>query len=298
MEAKKITLRRIVVGTDFSRPASKAVRRAAILAAEHKAKLEIVHVMPLVDKTILKRMGLDNSSIAGSGSRVQELLDEAIALARSQDVSATKKLLNGGPAATLVEEAERFSADLVVVGIRGKRSIKDAIIGTTAERLIERWNRDILVVRKTPKSHYKKILIGISLAPTSCSVLMSGAALSTQALLRVVHAYELPFEMKMLSYGIQQSSIEMHRLATKRAAVRGMDELLKRCPITTERELKTILRRGNPPREILGEAAFMHANVIVVGKNRSAFEQFFIGSVTKHVVRSASSDVLVSDSRG
>ncbi|MCK9463432.1 MAG: universal stress protein [Proteobacteria bacterium] len=297
MEAKQKVLKRILVGTDFSRSASHAVVRAALLATEHSAKLEIVHVTPRLDRAAVRELDVDRSFRTGPDPVIERHLEETRALARKHDVTATIKLLKGGAAATLASEAMRLSADLVVVGCRGERSFKDALIGTTAERVLERWIGDTLVVKDAPKENYGTILACVALAPVSCSVVMSAVALSERARLHVLHAYEPPFEMKLISHHASGETLAKHRAAAKGEAVRGLTELLERCPVPSDRHLERHVRHGGPSTLIPGAAVRYGADVIVVGKNQSVLEEFFLGSVTKKIVRAARTDVLVSDSR-
>ncbi len=297
MEAKQKALKRILAGTDFSRPASHAVVRAALLATEHSARLEIVHVTPRLDRKALKGLDVDRSFCTGTDPVIEQHLEETRALVRKHGVTATIKLLKGGAAATLAGEAMRLSADLVVVGCRGERSFKDALIGTTAERVLERWTGDTLVVKDSPKGAYGTILACVALAPVSCSVVMSAVALSEQARLQILHAYEPMFEMKLISHNATGETIANHRAAAKGEAVRGLTELLDRCPVPSDRCLERHVLHGAPSTLIPGAAVRYGADVIVVGKNQSVLEAFFLGSVTKKIVRAARMDVLVSGSR-
>ncbi|MGV8074967.1 MAG: universal stress protein [Syntrophobacteraceae bacterium] len=296
MEAKEKILKRILAGTDFSRSSTNAVVRAAMLATEHSAKLQIVHVTQRQDRTGTEPPTHDRSLGAGPESATEQRLEDTLALIRPHNVAATVKLMTGDPAAMLVTEAERFAADLVVVGCPKKRSIKKVVFGTTAERLMERWTRDILIVRKEPNSPYRTILSCVALAPVSRSVVMSAMALSAHARHHILHVYGSPFEKKLLSHALDPATIADHLAATRQDAAQGLAKLLQQCPVPVGSNVTTILDHGNPSLLIPRTASLQGADVIVVGKNQSALERFFLGSVTKHVVRTASSDVLVSDS--
>ena len=294
--AKRKVIKRILAGTDFSRPASNAVLRATMLAAEHAAKLEIVHVTPRIDRARLKRLGLGGSTAASSEALLRERLAEAADHARAQGVTVTVQLLKGSAPALLAREAGR-SADLVVLGYGGERSLKKALIGTTAERVLERWTGDTLIVRNAPRRPYETLLACVALGPLSPSVVMSAMALSAQARLHILHAYQPPFEMKLLHHNVGAGAVPKHRAATKREAVRAMAELLDRCPVQGDRHVERHIRYGDPSTLIPGAAVRHGADVIVMGKNLSALEELFLGSVTKKVVRAARTDVLISDSR-
>ncbi len=297
MKAKQKTVRQILVGTDFSRPASNAVLRAAMLAAEHSARLEIVHVAPRASRARLKQLAVDESVWCESDALCEEQLAKAQELASSQGVVATVGLLRGSAAAVLTSEAQRLSADLVVLGYRGERSLKDALIGTTAERVIERWAGDTLVVKNAPKESYGGILACVALGPVSCSVVASALALSVHARLHVLHTYQPLFERKLLNHAASGETLANHRTAVKQEAVQGLARLLESCSVPDGRHVERHVRHGEPSTLIPGMAARHGAAIIVLGKNQSALEQFFLGSITKKVLRAARTDVLVSDSR-
>ena len=92
--------KRILAGTDFTPPAASAVVRAAMLAAEHSASLEIVHVT------------------RGSGhpypQPLREQQNQTMALVSRYIAEASLRIVRGRPATILALEAARFGADLIV----------------------------------------------------------------------------------------------------------------------------------------------------------------------------------------
>lgn len=273
-------LKRILVGTDFSRPAANAVLRAAMLAAEHSAELEIVHVP-------------STSDCPNAQASREQRQNQITQLVGRYCSNANLRIVHGRPATTLALEAERFGADLVVVGCRRKRSLKDALIGTTAERFLKRWTGNTLVVRKSPASPYKTVLACMSLAPESCAVVNSAVALSTVANLSVLHVYQPPFEKMLFSQHAGSKVIKRNRAIARRELALRTAELLQQCALPDDREVKIILRHGHPTA-IPGAAARRGADVIVVGRSTSVIDNLIFGSVTKNVLRSASSDVLIA----
>jgi len=53
----------------------------------------------------------------------------------------------GNPAQVILEEAERRNCDLVVMGTHGHGGFTDAMIGSTARRVVRRCKKPVLVVR-------------------------------------------------------------------------------------------------------------------------------------------------------
>lgn len=291
-------MRRILVGTDFSAVARRAVVRAAMLAAEHHARLRIVHVAPPWDRAALRRFKLDEllGDEPDPGLR-RSRLDDAVALAHEHHASVTCALVRGGVATTLTEAAERFDAELVVVGARGERSLRDSLLGTTAERVIERCRRDTLVVRTPPRTAYRDVLAGVALGPPSVAVVRAATALAPGGQLHVLHAYEPPFERKLLVHEADAAVVEEHRLASKREAAKGLAALLERSALPETSQVETLLRHGDPADELLRAAAKLGADLIALGKNQSVLADLFLGSATKRVLRAAPADVLVAAPR-
>ena len=287
------SLKRILVGTDFSPAARNAVVRAALLALEHRARLELLHVTPRLDRAALRRFGLDRLLGHRSEAELRRRLAEAVELARAHGVLATARLVRGGAAVRLAEEAERRDVDLVVVGARGDRSFKHELLGTTAERLIERSARDVLVVRAAPRSPYRRLLLCTALGPASAAVVRAGVVLSAGARLQLLHVYEPPFEVKLVVHGAGAKALAAHRDATHREAERELAALVERCEVPAARAPALVLRQGRAAHEILVAARDVGADAIVVGKNQSLLQELFLGSATKHVVRSTGRDVLI-----
>ena len=120
----------IVVGTDGSDTAARAVQMAGELAAAtDEAVLHIVSVGKGVSRTAA---ALAETSMVGSGALAAEGDDDAIkgreeVLQRAADsVARTASRIEtharvGNPADVLCDVAEKVSADLIVVGNRGMR---------------------------------------------------------------------------------------------------------------------------------------------------------------------------------
>jgi nucleotide-binding universal stress UspA family protein len=53
----------------------------------------------------------------------------------------------GAPAATLAELAARLAVDLVVVGHRGRGTLKRLLVGSVADRLVQISPKPVTVVR-------------------------------------------------------------------------------------------------------------------------------------------------------
>jgi nucleotide-binding universal stress UspA family protein len=142
----------VIVGTDGSATANRAVVQAAGLAIEHDARLVVVtayepHGDELVDKAgapeDLKWMLTDRSQaeeLARSGK--QAALDAG---AKKVTVQATA----GSPADVLLEAAADFAADCIVVGSVGLTSAAHFVLGSVASSVAHHAPCDVLIVHTT-----------------------------------------------------------------------------------------------------------------------------------------------------
>lgn len=146
--------RTIVVGTDGSDLAVTTVARAAWLAHHDEAELIIVCAITRLSRREGARSrasaGLADTQFGqvpgqGAGSRA---IAEAVAIAEEQRARVSAALLlEGEPAAVLLETGRRHLADLIVVGAIRDRSIAGRLLGTVATEVVKRAHCEVLVVR-------------------------------------------------------------------------------------------------------------------------------------------------------
>jgi len=281
---------RFVAATDFSRDAGYACRRAALLAAEHGARLELLHV---VDKAPLERL---RQAFRTKPARVDNLVgalrhtlsQAASALARKTGASIEARVEIGAVQDVIALECRR--ADLVVVGARGTNPLRDAILGTTAERLLGKCLRPALVVKRPPERAYARALVAMDFSTPAERALRAALRLAPEAAFTAVHAYDLPFEGKLRLAGVDDETVDAYRLQAARKAIAAIRALGEK----TGAHLAHAVYRGHPPHLILEKERTLHCDLIVLGKaKRSVAKELFLGSVSRHVLADCRSDVLV-----
>ncbi|ELY54080.1 UspA domain-containing protein [Natronococcus amylolyticus DSM 10524] len=128
----------ILVATDGSDPASRAVDYATDLASTFDADL---HGISVVDTY---RYG--DSMLSGDRTMVDELRDRAESVLEDledrTDREVTTELRRGRPHAEIGDYAAAIDADLVVLGNRGLGAGSE--IGSSAERLVRSVDRPVL----------------------------------------------------------------------------------------------------------------------------------------------------------
>lgn len=144
----------IVVGTDGSATAERAVRQAAALAAVDGARLVIVTAFTPGEGPA---SGIDADTVPEDirftlTDRVQaeERASSGREVARSAGVAkVVVQAMAGDPAEVLLETARDFAADLIVVGSRGLGSHAHFILGSVASSVAHHAPCDVLVAHTT-----------------------------------------------------------------------------------------------------------------------------------------------------
>jgi nucleotide-binding universal stress UspA family protein len=141
---------RIVVGTDGSETATKALKDAAKLAAQTDAELHIVSGYHA--KTGLRVTGAGSNVEGWMVSSVDEvagILSDAADIARREKVTIKTHNEEGDPAKALVTIAKQVEADLVVVGNRGMKGVKRFVLGSVPNDVAHKAPCAVLILKTT-----------------------------------------------------------------------------------------------------------------------------------------------------
>ena len=281
---------RFVAATDFSRDAGYACRRAALLAAEHGAQLELLHVVGKAPLDALRQAFRTKPAHVANlvGDLRHTLARRAAVLAEETGASIRAQVEIGAVQDVIARECRR--ADLLVVGARGTNPLRDAILGTTAERLLGKCRRPVLVVKRPPEQAYAKALVAMDFSAPAKSALRAALRLAPEADFTAVHAYDVPFEGKLRLAGVEDEAIDAYRFQAARKAAAAIRALGQKTGI----HLAHAVNRGHAPLLILEKERALRSDLIVLGKaKRSIATELLLGSVSRHVLADCRGDVLV-----
>lgn len=136
-------IRRIVVGTDGSDNARRALGWAASLASACGAEVVAVHCLGL----LFHPTATDLEPAQPHRDEIRALLDgEWSAPLRDAGVEHRTELRDGSPVSVLLAVADEVDADLVVVGSRGVGGFPGLLLGSTSTQLAQHSSRPVLIV--------------------------------------------------------------------------------------------------------------------------------------------------------
>jgi nucleotide-binding universal stress UspA family protein len=141
-----VTYRTIVVGTDGSSSAERAVEQAIDLASADRARLVIVTAYERRHGELDERAPADVRWMLADPNEAERHARRGRELAVDKDVTdVVVQALEGEPADELLEAADTFGADLIVVGSVGLTG-STRFLGSVASTVLHHAPCDVLVV--------------------------------------------------------------------------------------------------------------------------------------------------------
>lgn len=142
-------IKKILIALDLSEPAREVIEAGLSLARSVDAAVEIVHVREPFVYAMLGDYGPTVQQEQALMSWIDRSLVEAANHALSYRVPCITTSLHGAPAREIVAHAEKTGSDLIVVGTHGRGGVAHAVLGSVAERVVQKAGRPVLVVPVT-----------------------------------------------------------------------------------------------------------------------------------------------------
>ena len=143
----------IVVGTDGSQTAQKAVETAADLAKNGDGELHIVMSAGNVPESQLRseRAGVpdDVAHTVNPHQDTEAALKEAAEPWENEGITVHTHAKSGDPADAIISVAEANRADLIVVGNKGMTGAKRFFLGAVPNKISHHAPCSVLIVRTT-----------------------------------------------------------------------------------------------------------------------------------------------------
>jgi nucleotide-binding universal stress UspA family protein len=148
---------------DGSRQSAAALDWAADLALNTGAEIVAIHAFDLAPYGP-GAMGPPHTFHPGAvaDSLVHELEDSSCAPLRQRDVAYRAVFREGRPGVELLRVAAEESADLIVVGNRGRGGLRELLLGSVAHHVTHHASHPVVVVRS-------RVALAIEQAPATAS---------------------------------------------------------------------------------------------------------------------------------
>jgi nucleotide-binding universal stress UspA family protein len=141
-----ITLKRILVPTDFSECAQQALTYATELAKRFEAELHLLHVVPPPSTAYMYGAPLPREALYPIEPAEKEL-GELIVPGAEHITQIERTVVTGIPFMEIVQHARKNEIDLIVIGTHGRTGIKHMLMGSVAEKVVRKASCPVLSVR-------------------------------------------------------------------------------------------------------------------------------------------------------
>jgi nucleotide-binding universal stress UspA family protein len=285
--------RSLVVATDFTPTSDRVLRRVSLLPLVDDARLTLLHVVP-------------GSLPAGEQRRMKG--DAGRALAEEQrhlrkslprNVRVERRVTLGGAANEIGACATREKADLIVMG-RGGRAMREAFLGSTAERVIRKARLPVLVVGRSPRTAYRRPVLALDIDRAANEVVRIMLLLLPPPRPRVdvIHAFGVPYPS--LIYGSRSGEEvldieDVFREKANRDLTRLLASAVPRNVPPVDAPLWRIHVQYGSARAVVGRAIRKtEIDLLMLGtRGYSGVAYAFLGTVAGDLLRKASCDVVV-----
>ncbi|HMB49491.1 universal stress protein [Natronoarchaeum rubrum] len=135
----------ILLPTDGSDPANRAIEHGLSLAREYDAT---VHAMYVVDTSRYGEPALSSAEIVLDEleQRGQDLTDDVAERADDDGVATVTEVCHGRPDAEIVGYADEIDADVIVIGFQGHSHQRTNRVGSVADRVTRSTDRPVFMV--------------------------------------------------------------------------------------------------------------------------------------------------------
>ena len=193
-------------------------------------------------------------------------------------------IVGQAPVNAILKEAERFTADVIVLGWRGHGGVRRLLMGSVSRGVVRGAKAAVLVVRQ-PK-HVRRIVVGYdgSAAARRAAAVVGNFAPPQDGRVTLVNALQL---MTAPSAGRVPGAAAIAREIRRVNATRGQAAMreLGRAASELKRsgwDTRTMLTNGEPLRDLLRAVATARAQLLVVGaRGTSGVRHLLLGSVAE-----------------
>lgn len=140
-------MKKILVPTDFSPNANKALDFAVQIAKQAKAEIILVHACDLIDTIFKDHQTMyeeHNQTIIEKANENLSLLKKSIE--DTEKISVNVKIYNGDITDSILQASEETTADFIVIGTRGETKLTEHVFGSTTSKLLGKTKVPLMVV--------------------------------------------------------------------------------------------------------------------------------------------------------
>ncbi len=285
------TIMKVLLTTDGSKSAEQTIRWFSRFPLKHSTSYEILtvsnyHVYGVTPAAVF------DETIRQESNHADESFQRASAILKEVGIEGVHVARLGNAADEITYYAQETNVDLIVVGAQGRGLVERLLIGSTSESVAQNATCSVLVVRpKAVQTEQVGELLSLIIASdgsetdrelaSQINALHLSESTKVQLISVIEHPYLLEPGYEYDSQLTQEATTALNRLANELSpSFHHVD--------------KHVLEKPHVADAILDYLGDQKADMLVLGdKGRSAMSRFFVGSVSRGLLRHAPCSVLL-----
>ncbi len=292
-------IRTVLIGTDLDRDSDALLSTGVQVARAAGAKIHVAYAFPPPMGYVNELgAGVNEAVLAQEMEQVREALSAQVRQAGITAEELGGEILRTGVAHRVLPElVEETEADLVIVGATAGGMLHRRL-GSTADRVLRRTTRPVLVVRGGLPVPPRRVLAPVDLSPLSAEAFQRGLAILSQLgggteieALFVLNVIQRQVAPQFTPQQVDRfAAEELGRFVDKHAgSVAGIAGIAG-----VAGQVRRKVRAGNIREEIFAEIADFRPDIVLLGTHGlGGFDRLVIGSVAADLAREAPCSVLV-----
>ena len=255
-----LEFRRILVPTDFSTGARRALECARSIARKFHSEIHLLHVIPS-DVFEMASPETSREALAMAQEFAKQQLDGLATEGECQEIVHQNTLAEGPAWPMISETIKAKQIDLVVVGTHGKSASKKLVLGSVAEKIFRMADCPILTVpQQFEIVPGREVVLDRLLFATNFKPHNERAA-------RLAHAFQGRQNVRLTVLHVvedsSESTLPSQKLVEEFMVKRMRKVLSEGCLEQCKPEF--VVRFGKPVEEILAATNQFHCNLILLG---------------------------------
>lgn len=281
----------ILFATDGSAEAKKAEQLLQRLPLPPGSTIHVLAVTARAEWTMPEWF------TAGEHAWGEKVAAEGARFLEREGVTSTGTARSGSVANEIIEAAEEYQVDLVVLGSKGLTGLAGFMLGSVARNVAKHAQRPVLVAREL-RNELKRVVLAIdgsihALQAVRMAIRLPVPADTLVQVVQVVPArqpYALIAPEFLVEYETVMSEAEKQETATAHSRTQAACNRL----ITSGKKAEPVVLHGDPADEIIKFAQQSETDLIIAGaRGISVIQGLLVGSVADRLLKLSSSSVLL-----
>jgi nucleotide-binding universal stress UspA family protein len=280
----------ILIPYDGSEGAAEILHHASEIAHWADATVQVLYVADTTRDSVTVVEGQTVDVLEREG---EDVVEEAGKTLETLGTPYETDVVQGNPAPTIVDYAERYDQDLIVMPTHGREGVSRYLIGSVSEKVVRLSSVPVLTARMEPDEQlvfpYEDVLIPIDGSAAATHAAQHGLSLAA-SMDATVHALSV-VEEGLLDVDVGADGED----SGTDAAEEAVDDLVAEAEEDGVAETVRHVERGTPNEVIVDLVESNEIDAVVMGTTgRRGTDRILLGSVAEKTVRSAPVPVITA----